>query len=139
MSFERIGTPTGKVKYVLAYQKEGRDNLEQYAIPLGMEDMVDKMITGKDVVRFKSGLVLKQDEIKGIFTQKEFLELERTLFNPKAPPGPGFTEFLEMGKAMKEKKPLDKWKKKKSTNVLPVIDPSELPNPMSSSSSTTND
>lgn len=97
------------MQYVLAYQKAGTNTIDSYDIPDGKEQAFDTFITGKEEVTFKDGLRLNRDEIKGIFTLAEFESFKQAFFTKEI--GPGLRTFLELGKALKEKQSLEKWKR----------------------------
>lgn len=98
------------MSFVLAYQKDGSDELEMMKIPMGTEDAVDKIIAKGNQVKFRNGLELNHDEIKGIFTEKEYERFKKILFEGAKTAEPGKKSFLELGMKMKKEKSIAKVK-----------------------------
>lgn len=92
---------------VLAFQKRGTTTLGSFAVPKGKENALRAAIaTGRGIKYHEYDL--DADEIKGVLSQKEYQNL-KALFPDEATPAK--QTFLEMGKALKAKQSLDKWKK----------------------------
>lgn len=109
------------MKYVLAYQLEGTTTIDCYPIPKGQEDAFDKYITEQvkktGEVTLKSGLKLKEDEIKGPFTEADFERFKDAFFAPAPKLGPGYEDWLKMGAKLKKRESLEEWKKKPASSV----------------------
>lgn len=97
---------------VLAYQRHGSTKLEKFDIPSGYENRIQAAVNALDAthkpLKIKD-LSLRWDECKGIMDSVEFDNLT-SLFETKIH-GDGYASFLELGKALKDKQSLERWKK----------------------------
>ena len=82
--------------------------LKAVQIPDEHVDLVKSTIAeGHGLSLIKSGLKLTAKQIAGVFTEIEYHNLKTTFFSG----GEGYQTFLELGKALHDKKSIEKWKK----------------------------
>jgi hypothetical protein len=94
----------------LVYQKNDSDQIDAIDIVDKAVPTIEKAILdGKGIYSTKLGLNLRATEIKGLFTQEQY-ETMKVMWVPKKVNASGYANFLEMGKAMKERRNLERFK-----------------------------